>query len=75
MTHQKTAMSSFYINANVQPDEQLLTFLERELEGAQLPVFVDRHVRMGWPWADAISRRIEKAIARHPPFVERVYVQ
>ena len=51
---------------HLKPDEQLLTFMERELKSAQLPVFIDRHVTLGWRWADAISRRIEKATAVIP---------
>ena len=40
--------------------------MERVLNEANLPVFIDRHVTLGWRWADAISRRIEKAIAVIP---------
>lgn len=47
-------------------DEQLLGYLEREIRTAGFPVFIDRHVRVGLGWADAISQRIEKALAVVP---------
>ena len=48
------------------PDERLLLFLEAELKKQGYPIYVDRHTRGGYRWAEAISSHIEKAAAVIP---------
>lgn len=49
-----------------EPDETLLRLLEAELRKRGLPVWLDRHLRVGMEWAKAISDRLEKAAAVIP---------
>ena len=49
-----------------QPDEQLLHALETELGRRGVPVWIDRHLRVGMDWARAISDRLERAVAVIP---------
>jgi predicted Ser/Thr protein kinase len=46
-----------------QPDEQLLQFLETQLTGVGHEVFIDRHLKIGVEWAQAIEERIRAADA------------
>jgi len=43
------------------PDEHVVELLERGLAHLGYEVFVDRHLRVGVPWAREIQRRIEEA--------------
>jgi TIR domain len=49
-----------------QPDEDLLHSLEGELARRGVPVWIDRHLRVGMDWARAISDRLERAAAVVP---------
>jgi hypothetical protein len=49
-----------------EPDETLLLKLEAELTRRGLPVWIDRHLRIGMDWARAISDRLEQARAVIP---------
>jgi nucleotide-binding universal stress UspA family protein len=51
---------------NAAPDDQLLQDVERDLRAAGVSVFVDRHLRKGLYWAEAVARRMEKAGAVIP---------
>ncbi|HTS65948.1 MAG TPA: AAA-like domain-containing protein [Candidatus Acidoferrales bacterium] len=55
----------------VEPDETLLKYLESELKKAGQSVYVDRHNKGGYRWAEAISTHIEKAAAVIPLLSER----
>jgi serine/threonine protein kinase len=46
-----------------QPDEGLLKFLEDQLTGMGHEVFIDRHLKIGVEWAQAIEERIRAADA------------
>jgi hypothetical protein len=48
---------------NIQPDEQLLTWLERELTARRHEVFVDRHMTIGVEWARELERQLREADA------------
>jgi hypothetical protein len=51
---------------NVQPDDQLLHFLEERLIDKGLSVFIDRHLTLGVEWAKEIERQIRTADAVVP---------
>jgi class 3 adenylate cyclase len=51
---------------SVQPDEELLHLLERELTGNGHSVFIDRHLEVGVEWAKAIEREVRTADAVVP---------
>src|SRR5690349_5718493 len=44
-----------------QPDEELVGFIEKELNLRGCPVFVDRHPIMGLEWASEVERRLRSA--------------
>jgi hypothetical protein len=48
---------------NVQPDEQLLLWLEQELTARGARVFVDRHLSIGVEWGKELERRVREADA------------
>ena len=49
-----------------QPDQDLLTYLEKAIRDNGFPVFIDRHLSGGIRWAERISAHIEKASAVIP---------
>ncbi|HYG34749.1 MAG TPA: AAA-like domain-containing protein [Clostridia bacterium] len=49
-----------------QPDEQLVKFIESQLESNGCSVFIDRHLTMGVDWAREIETRIRTADAVIP---------
>jgi len=51
---------------NVQPDEQILQLLEKQLVRNGCKIFVDRHMTIGVEWAREIESRIAKADAVIP---------
>lgn len=48
---------------NAKPDDQVLLFLEDQLEALGYQVFIDRHLKIGVEWAKAIEDKIRNADA------------
>jgi hypothetical protein len=48
---------------NVQPDEEILYFLEEELKARGHTIFIDRHLSIGVKWANEIENQIRTADA------------
>ena len=48
---------------NAKPDDQLLGYLETELEALGYSVFIDRHLKIGVEWAKAIEEKIRTSDA------------
>jgi class 3 adenylate cyclase len=51
---------------NAQPDEAVLTLLEKKLSAQGFSVFVDRHLKIGVEWAAEIERQLQGADAVVP---------
>jgi len=46
---------------NTKPDDQLLAYLEKEMQSLGYSVFIDRHLKIGVEWAKAIEEKIRSA--------------
>lgn len=46
---------------HAQPDEQILSMLEKELRAEGYEVFIDRHLSIGVEWAQEIERQVRSA--------------
>jgi len=60
--HKRLAIAVLY-KRMAQPDEQLLRMLEDRLNALGHEVFIDRHLKIGVEWAQAIEQRIRSSAA------------